>query len=308
MTTGFQVKKTLDNQVEASRMKTEPGRLDLAFCWVFRDVKLEEGLARLKALGFDGIELWPDLIEQHGAAAWSRALAETGMQCLQLCPYFNFMGGEPTLQKSREILAEFLATARDLACRRLRVFTGPPWGEGVVGGKAATSRQWSDAIQALQEFCDRALPLGVELCLECHEGSLMENGPSALRLLQAVARPNLTANLQLPLLNERWEESLRLLASYTSHLHLHNWTEGVGRGDLTYLEEGVFDWLPVVGRVAGEEGRDLCLSVEHPDHHGRHDPWETARRDGSYLQKLKDIFQQLFPTSRPASPGSIGTL
>lgn len=266
----------------------DTGAIDLSFGWVFKDVEPEPGLVRLKSYGFEGIELWPNFLKQHGATAWSRALSSTGMTCFQLCPYFNFMGGETTMAASRDILSEFLEAAQELGCKRLRVFTGPPWGEGIIGAHEATSRQWEDATAGLQEFCDRALPHGVELCLECHKGSLMEDGPSALRLIKGVNRKNLTVNLQIPLVNEAWETSVRLLAPYTTHIHIHNWTKALGQGDLTFLDAGVFDWRPVVYRLCVEEKRHVCLSVEHPAHTGQDDPWETARRDGPFLQKLRE--------------------
>jgi len=262
-------------------------RIELGFCWPFSGIEPMEGLKRLRDCGFDGIELWPNYLNEAGAPAWAAALKATGMRALQLCPYFNFMGGEATIAESREILAKFLADARTLDCSRLRVFTGPPWGDGVVGAREATPQQWKDAIQSLHEFCDVSAQQNIELCLECHEGSLMEDSPSTLRLLQEVNRPNLTTNLQLPLVNEEWEFSVDSLAPTTTHIHIHNWTVSLGKGDLTFLEEGAFDWKPVVRSILGKGCKSLTLSVEHVDHGQRHDPWETARRDGLYLNRLR---------------------
>lgn len=246
----------------------------------------DEGLPQLAACGFDGVELWPDPLHEWGATHWAAALQRHHLSCLQLCPYFNFMGGQESLQRSRTILQEFLSAAHLLDCHKLRVFTGPPWGDWVVGAHDATPRQWTDAIAGLQEFCDQAAPQGVELCLECHGGSLMEDGPSALRLIDGVDRPNLTVNLQLPLYEESWQDSLRALDAYTTHIHIHNWTGPIGEGHLTFLEDGTFDWGPVVRHLV-RLGRPLCLAVEHPDHNGRDDAWETARRDGAYLNRLR---------------------
>src|SRR5438552_428871 len=97
------------------------GLIDLSFGWVFGDTEPEPGLARLKSFGFEGIELWPKPLKQHGAAAWGRALSATRMTCFQLCPYFNFMGGETTMAASRDIFSEFLEAAREIRCKRLRV-------------------------------------------------------------------------------------------------------------------------------------------------------------------------------------------
>lgn len=267
-------------------------RIELGFCWPFPGLEPTESLKRLRDCGFDGIELWPDRLDEVGAPAWATALKATNMRALQLCPYFNFMGGEPTIARSREILAKFLADARTLDCSRLRVFTGPPWGEGVVGAHEATAQQWQDSISSLREFCDRAAQQKVELCLECHEGSLMEDSPSALRLLREVDRPNLTTNLQLPLVKEDWKFSVESLARTTTHIHIHNWTKGLGEGDMTFLGEGAFDWKPVLRALNGTGRDSLTLSVEHTNHNNRHDSWETAHRDGPYLNQLRSALME----------------
>lgn len=263
--------------------------IDISFCWpIAESVTPEEGLARLREAGFEGIELWPPSLEKFGAQRWATALEATGMRCFQLCPYFDFVHGPERIEQSRADLLAYLEAAEAMKCERLRVFTGPPWGEGVVGASEATEEQWQAAIEGLREFCDVAAQRGVELCLECHEGSLMEDAPSALRILNSVDRSNLTVNLQIPFPNEDWRVSLEKLASHTTHIHIHNWTEGPGAGELTFLSEGVFDWLPVLERIRRERNHaSLCLSIEHADHHGRHDPWETARRDGPYLSRLR---------------------
>lgn len=264
-------------------------KIQIGFCWGFGAASPEETLPKLRQHGFEGIELWPDPLQRFGVERWAQTLRESGLKCFQLCPYFNFVHGPSIVAASRQMLREYLDYAAVLGCRRLRVFTGPPWGEGVVGARDASAEQWQTAIAELQSYCDQAAVEGVELCLECHEGSLMEDSVAALRLLRAVARPNLTTNLQLPLVGEEWTVSLRNLAAYTTHIHIHNW-EGemvdVSRAQLTFLDAGIFDWRPVVREILNH-GRSLCLSVEHTDHAGRHDPWETARRDGAYLQQLR---------------------
>jgi len=265
---------------------------DIGFCWVFAGTAPAEGLPRLRDYGYDGVELWPNALAEWGIPAWADALRAAELRCLQLCPYFDFMKGEASLARSRTMLAEFLDAAEILSCDRLRVFTGPPWGEGVVGAREATERQWADAIAGLREFCDIAAPRGVELCLECHEGSLMEDSPATKRLLAGVDRLNLTTNLQLPLRDESGETSLAALASTTSHVHIHNWTQGPGLGEMTYLEEGVFDWMPVVRELLAKGPGKLVLSVEHANHGGHHEPWETARRDAPFLRRMREFLER----------------
>jgi sugar phosphate isomerase/epimerase len=260
---------------------------EIGFCLPLSMGDPSHALPRMRELGFDGIELWPDTLNRFGVDAWGDALAANGLRCVQLCPYFNFVHGPELIEKSRRTLDEYLDAAAKLNCRRLRVFTGPPWGAGVVGAHQANESQWSAAIESLRVFCDVAAKRGVELCLECHDGSLMEDSPSALRLLQSVDRKNLTTNLQLPLVNEAWPISVDALARYTTHIHIHNWVGEMGTSEITFLDQGTFDWETVLKRVIPQSPGAFCVSVEHVDHGGRDDPWTVAERDGRYLNKLR---------------------
>jgi sugar phosphate isomerase/epimerase len=262
---------------------------EIGFCWGFDDVAPLEGLQRLKLLGFDGIELWPDVLDRHGVNVWADALAATGMRCLQLCPYFNFVNGPEAVAKSREDLLQFIDIGEHLQCKKLRVFTGPVHGAGVVGAAAATEDQWAAVSAGLQEFCDISASNQFELCLECHPGMLTETSQSAQRLLRDVNRPNLTVNIQIPLADEPWDYSFHNLGPFATHLHIHNWHSPVmdfGDG-LTYLAEGWFDWESPLRYLVETLNRRLCVSIEHPKHGGKHDPWLTAEKDGKYLVGLR---------------------
>jgi sugar phosphate isomerase/epimerase len=262
-------------------------RISLAFCWCFADeVTPEVGLAHLSRYGFTAIELWPPALRRWGVARWRAALQASGMACVQLCPYFDFVHGPVGVEMGRSVLNEYLDAARELGCRRLRTFTGPPWGRWMVGPKDADEQQWQDTIDGLQLFCDHAAQDGVELCLECHDGSLMEDSPATERLLQGVSRTNLTVNLQLPLVGETWETSVQRLGRHCTHIHIHNWAEGFGVGPWTRLSEGQGDWEPPLRAILAINGGDLCLSLEHATHGGR-DPFTAAQVDGPWLQALR---------------------
>ena len=115
----------------------------------------------------------------------------------------------------------------------------------------------------------------------------LEDSPSALRLLRSVDRPNLTVNLQVPFHGETWQGSVAALGSYTNHIHIHNWTDGFGVGDMTNLADGAFNWQPLVTELVGGMGRHVTLSVEHADHGRGDDPRATAIADGPYLNALR---------------------
>ncbi|HEY3332688.1 MAG TPA: sugar phosphate isomerase/epimerase family protein [Capsulimonadaceae bacterium] len=267
--------------------------IDLSICWQFDNTSPREGLRRLASLGYEGIELWPNYINAFPFDEWLAALKQSKMQVFQLCPYFNFMEGQPKIDASREMLAEYLSMARATDCKRIRVFTGPPWGDRVVGANDATATQWSDAIASLREFCDTAVQDGVELCLECHEGSLMEDAPNALKLIAGVDRSNLTVNLQIPFAGEDWKFSVEQLGPHTTHIHIHNWIGDPALGNITFLAEGSFDWKPVVIRLVQGLGRRLTLSPEHITHNNHDDAWETAERDITYLKALREAADSL---------------
>jgi sugar phosphate isomerase/epimerase len=121
--------------------------------------------------------------------------------------------------------------------------------------------------------------------LECHDGSLMEDAPNALRLIQAVNRPNLTVNLQVPFAGESPQASAIALAPYTTHIHIHAYEEGWS-GPFTWLSSGKTDWIPVLKTLREHGAGDLCLSLEHATHNRGDDAWETIRRDAPWLRDL----------------------
>ena len=258
----------------------------IAFCWCFGpDITPEDGCRRLADCGFEGIELWPEALARFGARRWAAALKAAGLRCVQLCPYFDVVRGNHVGVASLSQLAGFLALADMLDCARLRTFTGPPWGDEVVGPAQATPAQWQSAGEQLIRLCNLAAMHGVELCLECHAGSLMEDSPSTQRLLALVSRPNLSVNLQFPLVGEQWQASVAQLGQHAVHLHMHDWSDRID-GTLCNIGEGVFPWEEAM-RALAQWPQDRIWSVEHADHHGRHDPWATAAHDGPWLRNLR---------------------
>ena len=169
----------------------------------------------------------------------------------------------------------------------LRVFTGKPWGDGVIGPDDATPAQWDAAIAGLQRVCDMAAPYGVRYALECHTGSLMEDTPNTLRLLQGVDRPNLGVNLQLPLKDghEPIDVSLAALGRFTWHMHAHNFS-AIPNGTQLPLAEGVLDYPALLTRLMAD-GFAGYVSIEHATYGGARDPWAIAAQEGAYLQQVR---------------------
>jgi sugar phosphate isomerase/epimerase len=261
-------------------------RITLAACWSGQHNALppEEGLPRIRDAGFTAIEIWSQDLRRWGVPRWKAALVSSDLGCAQLCPYLDVVHGPSAIEMGRWVLEAMLAAGSELGCRRIRVFTGPPWGRWTVGPAQADEQRWREAADGLAEYCDTAGP-GTELCLECHDGSLMQDAASARRLIDLVARPNLTVNLQLPFAGEDPLASAEALAPWTTHVHIHAYEQGWS-GPLTWLSSASTNWEGPLRTLLRLGGRDLCLSVEHPDHGSGHDAWETLRRDGPWLHGL----------------------
>jgi sugar phosphate isomerase/epimerase len=259
----------------------------LAFCYVFESDQLDRRLAEIKAAGYQGVEFWQRLIEELGIEPINQACRAQGVEVAQLCPYFNWVDGPEAIAATRELVKTYVAHARLTGCRHIRAFTGKPWGGPTVGPDQASPEQWRAAIDGLREACDWAAPYDLRIVLECHAGSLMEDTPSTLRLLEGVDRDNLRLNLQLPLGNGREDvdETISALGAYCVHMHIHNYT-ALPDGKMTDLETGCLDYHSVLGRLI-EMGFDGWVSVEHAGSYPGQTAEEAMRKQGAYLVRLR---------------------
>lgn len=251
-----------------------------AFCWSFGLNNLRENLLRLQREGhFDGVEFWHNVIWDVDKARLGEYLEEAGLACVQLCPYFEFTEGHVAWQQSIELGREYIRLSRLLGKPLIRVFTGH------VRDTEATPDQWQAATDALRTLCDEAYDDGIRFCLEIGHG-LMFSSASVLRLLEAVNRANLGVNIQICLPAEDPWYTLEQLGPYAIHMHAHNWPGRLGGTEITWLDSGVLDYEQFLSKLLSY-GYDGYISVEHADHHGKHDPWVTASVDGRYLRELK---------------------
>lgn len=260
----------------------------IGFCyvmdWEMREMPAQ--FARLKGMGYDGIELWSVNLEKLDIDWLADVFAESGLACAQICPYFDFVHGQEKWDETMRIAERYLDWARRLGKPLVRVFTGPG-----VGPSDATPEQWEATFAGLRRICDMAAPDGIRLAMECHGGSLMEDSPSTLRLIEGVGRDNLGVNLQLPLKNghESVDTSIEQLGRYTWHMHAHNYTN-VLEWELRTLGDGVLDYHSLLTRLIGH-GFSGYVSIEHAHHEGKRDPWEVAGIEGAYLTGLRERLQ-----------------
>ncbi|KPJ62557.1 hypothetical protein AMK68_04730 [candidate division KD3-62 bacterium DG_56] len=268
----------------------------IAFCYEFENEEADDRLGQIKSVGYDGVEFWQRRVEAMGIDQIDRLCRKHGLEVAQLCPYFNWVGGSEAIATTREMVRTYIDYARQAGCRHVRAFTGQASGGGAVGPDTATPEQWQAAIDGLREACDWAAPHGIRIVLECHGGSLMEDTPSTLRLLEGVGRDNLRLNLQLPLKGgqEDVDETISALDRYCVHMHIHNYTAIPG-GKMTDLETGCLDYASILARLIGM-GFDGWVSVEHPGSYPDQTVEQAMRKQGEYLVRLR---RQLYLTSGP---------
>jgi sugar phosphate isomerase/epimerase len=262
----------------------------IAFCYVFENQEMDDRLGQVKEVGYDGVEFWQRYVEEVGIDEIARLSRKHGLEVAQLCPYFNWAEGPEAIEATRELARAYIDHARKAGCRHVRAFTG-----GGVGPDTATPEQWQAVIAGLREGCDWAAPHGIRIVLECHGGSLMEDSPSTLRLLDGVARESLRVNLQLPLGNGREpvDDTLSALGRYCVHMHIHNYTAIPG-GKMTDLETGCLDYAAILGRLI-EMGFDGWVSLEHPGSYPDQTVEQAMRKQGEYLLGLRRRLYQAGP-------------
>jgi 3-dehydroshikimate dehydratase len=244
-----------------------------------KDVSLEDALPVLAELGYDGVEFWDKQICTHDLEELKAVLDRVGLECAQVCPYFDFTGGEEKWERSIWLAEEYIQIAEQLGAQLIRTFTG------TVSSKEATDKHWSEAVSGLRSICELGRDKNIAFALEMHSGHLADTSDSALRLLEQVGASNLGVNLQLPVFGEDVWDTIKVLEPYTIHVHAHNWMSLDGGRDLTFLDSGNFDF-DRFAQYLYERGYRGYVSIEHATHYGRHTWQETAAHEIAYLKRL----------------------
>jgi len=249
-------------------------------CNIFREEEMDESLARLGRMGYDGVELWEEFLFKCDPRRLKENLKYARLEVAQQCAYFDFTGSAEEWQKSLETNARHLALARELGSKQIRVFTGE------VGSREATPAQWEAGIRGLAEVCRAGAAAGVSYAMETHEGSLMDTIEGTQRLLKETGAPNLGVNLQLPMSKdwEGWEPAVAALGSRTVHLHVHNWKDKKCK-QRTFLADGIVYHFPTFLKALVAQGFNGCVSLEHTSYRDR---WEIAAHELGYLRALME--------------------
>lgn len=237
----------------------------------FRDRSPRELIEAVKAAGLTCIEWGSDIHAPCNDEARLAEIAamqkEAGITCCSYGTYFKLGQNAPG-----ELLP-YIRAAKLLGTNVLRLWCG------TKGSKDYACEE----LEALYRDCREAAKIaeenGVVLCMECHNGTVTDWKESALALMQAVDsrafrmywQPN-----QLRTVDENLAYA-KLLAPYTYHVHVFNWTDD-GTLRKYPLAEAAETWKAYMAQLPGEHAMLLEFM---PD-----DKLETLAREAEALRAI----------------------
>jgi len=234
----------------------------------FRNIEVLELLDEVKNAGLECIEWGSDIHAPKDDIAKLEAIAkkqeELGIKCSSYGTYFRFMKNDP------EELHDYIKAAKILGTDILRLWCG------TKGSKDMTEEELKNLYKDAEKAAKIAEEYGVKLCMECHNDTLTDWKEPALELMQKINSPAFRMYWQ-PNQHRSLEENIayaKMLAPYTEHLHVFNWT-----GNSRFpLEDGIDTWKTYLKEFSD----DKYLLLEFmPD-----DKIETLPTEAESLRKI----------------------
>ncbi len=218
---------------------------------------------KVKAMGFDGVELpvmaEPGRSSEETARELRAELADAGLVCAAVRGGGGLHHPRVAAQNRRR-LEEAIRFAAAAGARIVNSIMGGPlpypqrpgtgYGEPVtqLGSRIASEAEYERTARGLQELAARAADAGVELSIEVHQHSLVDNSWSALHLLELVDRPNVGVNPDLGNIywcydvpEESCEAAIVALAPKAKYWHCKN----LRRVHIPDLQKAIFLQVPL---------------------------------------------------------------
>ena len=188
-------------------------------------------LAKVKEIGFDGIELGVSGGSDADIDTLRRQLEDAGTPCVAI------RGGGGNRER---LEAAVRFTAKIGAGVLNSTVTTPPSdpnakgtfrGENVSQGasRTASAEDYERTAKVISDVAPVAADLGVEISIEIHQNSIADNSGSALRLLDLIDQPNVGVNPDLGNIywtydvpEESCEDAIVALAPLSNYWHCKN--------------------------------------------------------------------------------------
>lgn len=230
-------------------------------------------LAKVKEIGFDGIELGAisgteGMIKAYRLGATSvedaiktlrQELEDAGTPCVAVRGGGGFTHPR-TAAGSKRRLADAVRFAAQIGARVVNTVLGTPpanpggkgtfRGETVSQGSSRTAREedFERTARAISEVAKIAADLGVEIAIETHQNSIADNSWSALHLLELINQPNVGVNPDLGNIywtydvpEESCEDVIVALAPHAKYWHC----KSLYRVHIPDVERAIFLQVPL---------------------------------------------------------------
>ena len=270
--------------------------------------------AKVKSLGFEGIELGLDGLS--GDAASDEALAdllhdleEEGLPCVALRGGGSLVAPRAGLENEKQLPAAVeMATKLHAGIVNLALASAPAdpaapgagYGETVSQGSSRQARadDYERTAKIIASLADQASAVGVELSIELHQRSIVDNSWSLLRLIDLIDRPNVGVNADAA--NTYWayeeaeesfEDAITALAPRSNYWHCKNLTRihipELHRAIYTRvpIPDGDLDYRFAVSAMV-EAGYDGFVAIEGMR------VGDQLSGDTRSLERLKSLFQE----------------
>lgn len=198
-------------------------------------------LKKAKDIGFDGIELGPSVLDQPDVATLRAELEDAGMPCVAIRGGGGFIAPRNALGagKQWERIIQFAAQIGAGVVNS--TIGGSPApdprgigtyrGERISQGSSRTAREedYERTARGLSEAAKVAADHGLEISIEIHQNTIVDNSWTALHLLELIDQPNVGINPDLgniywtyDIPEESCEDAIATLAPHCNYWHCKN--------------------------------------------------------------------------------------
>ncbi|MBM3235808.1 sugar phosphate isomerase/epimerase [Candidatus Poribacteria bacterium] len=219
--------------------------------WGMPKVPVDEALAHLAKLGFDGVELtvipgYTTELSKLDAAKRKRIrqlLEEHQLILSAIAAHSSLLSGDPAAHAAN--MAR-LKGAVDLAVELMQKDIMP----AVNTTPGGSPKEWDTArdllVERTRELVEYAQARGVTIAMEPHVGAVIDTPEKVLQLLELVDSPFLKVNFDIShfdIVGLTIEETVAALAPHTAHTHVKDQRGRVPNYEFLIPGEGAFDYV-----------------------------------------------------------------
>ena len=217
----------------------------------FRRLSPQEIIALVAKAGLSGIEWGGDIHVPHGNIKQAREVCrmtmDAGLKVAAFGSYYH-VGCEGQEGISFQ---ETLDTALELKAPTIRVWAGNR------GSRETDESWWARVADETCRISELAKGSGITISFEYHSNTLTDTGESALRLMKAVGRDNVSSYWQPPagLDFKRQIEELKLILPWLGNIHVFWWNKYESQP----LADGIETWKKYMEIIRSAEGDRFCM-------------------------------------------------